>query len=53
MQEQEWYVSDSKVGLGVHNEQRRVIIIDLSKAPEYITTFAKYTLEGEKEDESE
>ncbi len=53
IEEQEWYIKGSKVGLGVKNEQRRVIVIDLEKSPEYIRTFAKYTLEGDKDDQSE
>jgi 5S rRNA maturation endonuclease (ribonuclease M5) len=51
--EQEWFVKGSKVGLGVRNEQRRVLVIDLEKSPEYIRTFAKYTLEGEMNEQSE
>lgn len=46
--EQEWFIGKGiKKCLGVKSDQKRTIAIDLSKAPEYIRTFAKYSLEGE------
>ena len=45
-EEQGWYVKTERKRFGLKNEQKRIMFIDLDKAPEYIRTFAKYDKEG-------